>query len=102
MRGNRSIGRADNTRLRKIRIVIRCTGFRAFDIFRSIWSGNLNVQFEIRSATQRPCYTAERERGGRGGEGQTVIKKAMRKLAKVDDANRRMDTMESATGRFFA
>lgn len=95
---DRSIG--DNTRLWKIRIVICRTGFRAVDIFRSIWSGNLNAQFENRSATQRPCCTAVGEEGGRA-EGENGCEEegksdenSRRKLAKLDNANRRVNTME--------
>lgn len=61
---------ADNTLLWKIRIVIRCTGFRAVDIFRSIWSGNLNAQFEIRSQQPIAVLRKEKKKERREGEGK--------------------------------
>lgn len=91
---------ADNTPLWKIRIVIRCTGFRAVDIFRSIWSGNLNAQFEIRSQYSRALLRKEKRKGGWEGEGESD-KIEYRKLARLDDANRRADTIESMTYRTF-
>lgn len=86
---------ADNTRLWKIRIVICRTGFRAVDIFRSIWSGNLNAQFENRSATQRPCCTAEGEVGGRaeGEEGEDGCEEEGKRVMKIPGGNSQNLTM---------
>lgn len=80
------------------------------DIFRSIWSGNLNAQFEIRSATRQPLAqycrekkrksTREREREGRGGKSYGKKENYARKLAKLGDANRQAaDTVEFTTHR---
>lgn len=60
----------DNARQWKIHIAVRCIGFRVVDIFRSIWSGSLNAQFEIRSATAAVKKRKSAWEKGEGEEGK--------------------------------